>query len=138
MAREILDKETKYQAQAQFYASLTAEEKEILLNYFDKAENLSQKAQQISDLRTEVLLKEGYYYTYDKRQCEQYSEYKDAILTEAVESLTEEEAEILEKIIFAALVSVTNQIRSAEEQGKHDLGQSLGLPPGLMDQFPGF
>lgn len=49
----------------------------------------------------------------------------------------EEEAEILEKIIFAALISVTNQIRSAEEQGKQDLGQSLGLPPGLMGQFPG-
>lgn len=50
----------------------------------------------------------------------------------------EEEAEILEKLIFSALISLTNQIRSAEEQGKQDLGQSLGLPPGMMGNFPGF
>jgi len=50
----------------------------------------------------------------------------------------EEEAEILEKLIFAALINVTNQIRSAEEQSKQDLGQSLGLPPGLMGNLPGF
>lgn len=50
----------------------------------------------------------------------------------------EEEAQILEKLIFAALINVTNQIQSAQEQGKQDLGQSLGLPPGLMDHLPNF
>ncbi len=50
----------------------------------------------------------------------------------------EEEAQILEKLILAALVSVANQINSAQEQSKHDLGQSLGFPPGAMDNLPNF
>lgn len=50
----------------------------------------------------------------------------------------EEEAQILEKLIFAALADVTSRVRSAEAQEKQNLGQSLGLPPGMMGNFPGF
>ncbi len=49
----------------------------------------------------------------------------------------EEEAEILEKLILSALEQVTQKVREAEAQGKQELGASLGLPPGMMNQFPG-
>ncbi len=55
-----------------------------------------------------------------------------------VELFGEEEARILENLIFAALLNVSNAIQSAEQQQRMDLQQSLGIPPEMLNNIPGF